>query len=95
MLRTFYKYTKNYKKEWLIGFICCVLEAVFEIMIPTYMSKIIDIGIGNRDMQYIIKIGIFILVLSIFSFVFGRGCSNNFSKFGNGFAAEIRDAEYL
>lgn len=95
MLRNFYRYTKNYKKEWFIGFICCVLEAVFEIMIPTYMSKIIDIGIGNRDIQYIIRIGGFILILSIFSFVFGRGCSNNFSKFGNGFAAEIRDAEYL
>lgn len=95
MLKRFFKYTKNYKKEWAIGFICCVLEAVFEIMIPTFMSKIIDIGIGNRDIQYIIKIGILILFLSIFSFIFGRGCSNNFSIFGNGFAAEIRDAEYI
>lgn len=95
MLRQFFKYTKNYKKEWCIGYICCVLESVFEIMIPTLMSKIIDIGVGNKDYQYIFKIGFIILLLSIFSFIFGRGCSNNFSKFGNGFAAEIRDAEYV
>lgn len=95
MLKQFFKYTKNYKKEWCIGYFCCVLEAVFEIMIPTLMSKIIDIGVGNKDYQYIFKIGFIILLLSIFSFIFGRGCSNNFSKFGNGFAAEIRDAEYV
>ena len=95
MLKQFFKYTKNYKKEWCIGYFCCVLEAVFEIMIPTLMSKIIDIGVGNKDYHYIFKIGLIILILSIFSFIFGRGCSNNFSKFGNGFAAEIRDAEYI
>lgn len=95
MLKQFFKYTKNYKKEWCIGYFCCVLEAVFEIMIPTLMSKIIDIGVGNKDYHYIFKIGFIILLLSIFSFIFGRGCSNNFSKFGNGFAAEIRDAEYV
>ena len=95
MLKQFFKYTKNYKKEWCIGYFCCVLEAVFEIMIPTLMSKIIDIGVGNKDYHYIFKIGFIILLLSIFSFIFGRGCSNNFSKFGNGFSAEIRDAEYV
>lgn len=94
MLKQFFKYTKNYKKEWCIGYFCCVLEALFEIMIPTLMSKIIDIGVGNKDYNYIIKIGFIILLLSIFSFIFGRGCSDNFSKFGNGFATEIRDAEY-
>ncbi len=94
MLGKFMKYTKKYRKEWSIGFFCCILEAIFEIMIPTFMSKIIDIGIGNQDFNYIIKIGCVILLLSILSFLFGRGCSNNFSKFGNGFAAEVREDVY-
>ena len=94
MLKNFFIYTKNYKKEWIIGFICCFFEAVFEISIPSIMSKIIDVGIANRDTQYILKIGLLILLLSVLSFAFGRGCSNNFSVFGNGFAAEIREAEY-
>ncbi len=94
MLKNFIKYTKNYRKEWIIGFICCVFEAVFEISIPSIMSKIIDVGIANRDVKYILKIGLLILLLSVLSFAFGRGCSNNFSVFGNGFAAEIREAEY-
>lgn len=94
MLKNFFIYTKNYKKEWIIGFICCFFEAVFEISIPSIMSKIIDVGIANKDTQYILKIGLLILLLSVLSFAFGRGCSNNFSVFGNGFAAEIREAEY-
>lgn len=94
MFKKFIKYTRNYKKEGITGLICCILEAVFEIMIPSFMAKIIDVGITNEDTSYILRIGFLILVLSILSFVFGRGCSNNFSTFGNGFTAEIRDAEY-
>ncbi|MFR3728456.1 ABC transporter ATP-binding protein [Lacrimispora sp.] len=94
MFRRFIKYTDKYKKEWSIGFFCCILEAVFEIMIPSLMSKIIDFGIVKQDFNYIMKIGGVILLLSILSFIFGRGCSSNFSKFGNGFSAEIRDDVY-
>ncbi|WP_143321279.1 ABC transporter ATP-binding protein [Clostridium sp. HBUAS56010] len=94
MFRKFVKYGGKYKKEWGIGFFCCILEAVFEIMIPTFMAKIIDYGIVKKDFGYILRIGGVILLLSILSFLFGRGCSNNFSKFGNGFAAEIRDKVY-
>ncbi len=94
MFRKFMKYTEKYKKEWSIGLFFCILEAIFEIMIPTFMSKIIDYGIVKQDFNYIIRIGGVILLLSILSFLFGRGCNNNFSKFGNGFAAEIRDDVY-
>ena len=49
------KYLKNYKKELVFGPFFKLLEAVFELIVPVVMAKIIDNGIGrihsDRRMQ--------------------------------------------
>ena len=47
-------YLKNYKKEVIIGPIFKLLEAIFELMVPLVMAKIIDIGVKNGDYNYVI-----------------------------------------
>lgn len=52
---------KNYKKQLIIGPIFKLLEAILELLIPTLMVYIIDVGITNQDTGYIIKMGLLML----------------------------------
>ncbi|MCR4944716.1 MAG: ABC transporter ATP-binding protein/permease [Clostridium sp.] len=50
-------YLKDFKKEVILGPIFKLLEAVFELIVPLVMAKIIDIGIGTSNSNYIFKMG--------------------------------------
>ena len=47
-------YLKNYKKQLILGPFFKLLEAIFELIVPVVMAKIIDNGIGNNDTGYIL-----------------------------------------
>ena len=49
------KYLKNYKKELVFGPFFKLLEAVFELIVPMVMAKMIDNGIGNNNENKIVK----------------------------------------
>ena len=56
-MRNLLRYLKDYKKESVLGPLFKLLEASFELFVPLVMAKIIDIGIRNQDVGYIIKWG--------------------------------------
>mgnify|MGYP000408726921 CR=1 FL=1 len=58
-------YLKGYKKESVIGPLFKLLEACFELIVPLVMAKIIDVGIENRDMLYILKMGGVLILLGV------------------------------
>ena len=53
-MKSLLKYLKNYKKESVLGPLFKLLEASFELLIPIVMARIIDIGIKNRDLNYVL-----------------------------------------
>lgn len=70
-MRNLLKYLKDYKKESILGPLFKLLEASFELFVPLVMAKIIDIGIKNQDIGYIIKMGGILILLGII----GLSCS--------------------
>ena len=50
-MRRLLKYLKNYKKELILGPFFKLLEAVFELIVPVVMAKIIDNGIGMDEYE--------------------------------------------
>ncbi|MBU7591125.1 ABC transporter ATP-binding protein [Metabacillus halosaccharovorans] len=64
-----FKYLKPYK--WLVLVVICLTltSTLFELYIPTLMANIIDIGIVNSDIPYILKTGIGMLILSLLAIV--------------------------
>ena len=63
-------YIKKYKvRAFLSPFFKCI-ETVTELFIPMIMAQIIDVGIKNHDTTFIIKNGIFILLLNILGVIF-------------------------
>ena len=58
-------YLKDYKKESTLAPLFKLLEAFFELMVPLVMANIIDYGISNRNMGYIGKMGLVLLLLGV------------------------------
>ncbi|MDE6733296.1 MAG: ABC transporter ATP-binding protein/permease [Oscillospiraceae bacterium] len=58
------RYLKEFKLNVTIGPLCKLTEAIFELIVPLVMAKIIDVGIKNGDNDYILKHGLILLLLA-------------------------------
>ncbi|MBQ7028472.1 MAG: ABC transporter ATP-binding protein [Ruminococcus sp.] len=87
-------YLKNYKKELILGPFFKLLEAVFELIVPLVMAKIIDNGIGNNDSGYILRMSGLIVILGICGLGFALTCQYLAAKCAYGFGTELRTALY-
>ena len=67
------KYIKEYKKETILTPIFVVLEVIMEVIIPLLMAKIIDVGIQNGDVGYILEMGVLLIIAAILSLTFAKG----------------------
>lgn len=57
------RYLKNYKVESVLGPLFKMLEALFELFIPLVVADIIDVGIQNGDVPYILRrVGLMVLL---------------------------------
>ena len=73
------KLLKNLKGKMILFAILAplfmILEVSMDIIQPTLMANIIDVGIVNKDVDYIIKIGIYMLITAVLGFLGGALCS--------------------
>ena len=95
MIKKLYPYMKKYKKYLFLGVSCAVLEVVFELLIPLVMAKIVDVGISLGDTGYTIKMGLLMVCMAMISLSFGLALSKFAAIAGQGFGAELREAEYI
>ena len=80
----------EYKKHTILTPILVIFEVILEILIPFLMSKIIDIGVKNSDVNYIIKIGSLMIVMALFSLLFGALSGKYASIASVGFSKNLR-----
>ncbi|SMQ58747.1 ATP-binding cassette, subfamily B [Bacillus sp. OV166] len=58
------KYIKKYWKSFSIAVLFLTIEAISDLMQPTIMAKIIDEGVANKDIGYVLKMGGFMLLIT-------------------------------
>lgn len=83
-------YLKNYKKESIVGPLFKLLEACFELVVPIIMARIIDVGIQNRDMGYVLRMGGVLILLGILGLACSLTAQYYAAKAGVGFGTELR-----
>lgn len=93
-MKNLLKYLKNYKKELVFGPFFKLLEAVFELIVPLVMAKIIDNGIANNDTAYVLKMSGVLVILGICGLGFALTCQFLAAKCAYGFGTELRSALY-
>ena len=64
---------REYKKQSVLAPVLVILEVLMEVLIPLEMAKIIDVGIANGDMSYIIQRGVILVAMAMLSLFFGKG----------------------
>ncbi len=93
-MKNLLKYLKNYKKELVFGPFFKLLEAIFELIVPMVMAKIIDNGIGNNDSGYIYRMSGLIVLLGVCGLCFALTCQYLAARCAYGFGTELREALY-
>ena len=71
MNKTILSCVREFKKQSFLAPFFITLEVIMEILIPYVMANIIDIGIKNSNMEYVVKTGLILLVMAMMSLFFG------------------------
>ncbi len=85
-------YLKDYKKESILAPLFKLLEAYFELLVPLVMANIIDYGISNRNMGYIGKMGLLLLILGVVGLASSITAQFFAAKAAVGFSTQLRQA---
>ena len=93
-LKYLLRYLGPYRKDMHIGALLIVVETGFELVIPLLMADLIDIGVSNRDMTYILHKGIQMGICALLSLVTGLLYARFAARAAYGWGAGIREAEY-
>ncbi|WHX79379.1 ABC transporter ATP-binding protein [Priestia flexa] len=83
-------YIKKYYKPFSIALLFLMLEAICDLMQPTIMAKIIDVGIANRDLDYVLRMGAVMLGVTLLGGVAASTRSILASITSQNFGAELR-----
>ncbi len=84
------KYLNGYHLESVLGPLFKMLEASFELFVPLVMAQMIDVGIRNQDMPYILKMGGLLVLLGIVGLASSLTAQYFAAKASVGFATALR-----
>ena len=81
---------KRYAVYTALSPVSMIGEVLLETYIPLVMAKIIDVGIANRDLPYVLRTGIFMVCCALFSLLCGALCARFAACASQGFSHNLR-----
>lgn len=85
---------KKYIVNTVLSPIAMIGEVVLEVFIPMVMAKIIDVGIANFDLPYVVKFGLIMVLMAIISLCCGVLGTVFSTRAAQGFASNLRERLY-
>ncbi len=82
---------KGYYKGLILGPIFKLTEAVFELFVPLIMAGIIDVGVKNGDVSYVLQHGALLVLLGLMGLGAALTCQYFAAQVGYGFGRNLRD----
>ncbi|MEG0839475.1 MAG: ABC transporter ATP-binding protein [Hydrogenoanaerobacterium sp.] len=89
-MRKLSRFLKGFRKQLILGPAFKMIEAVFELIVPLVMAKMIDIGIANGDKPYIFKMTGLMLFLGLVGLGCSLTCQFFASRASQGFGTVVR-----
>ena len=93
-MKMLWVYLKKYKWYVIIGPFFKLLESLLELCNPLIVAEIIDVGVKNSDINYIIRYGLLILILNVVGYGFSLICQKCSSLASTGVSTSIRKDVY-
>ena len=90
MIKRLSQCIREYKLASVLTPLLVSLEVVMEVLIPFLMGKLIDDGINKADTSFVVKVGVLLVVLCVFSLFFGAAAGVTAAKASAGFAKNLR-----
>ncbi len=87
-------YLKNYWKESITGPLFKLLEAVFELIVPVIVARMIDIGITEKNTMFVWKTCAILVIFGILGLVCSISAQYFAAKAATGFGRELRTAMF-
>ena len=87
-------YLGPYRRDMAIGGFLLLVEACFELVIPVLMADLIDVGVANRDLNYILGKGVQMGVCALLSLATGLLYARFAARAAYGWGARIREAQF-
>ncbi|MBU3214650.1 ABC transporter ATP-binding protein/permease [Clostridium estertheticum] len=94
MIKRLAKCVGEYKKDTILAPVFVTFEVIMEVIIPFLMAQIIDNGISKGNLGYISKMGIVLVLCTIFSLFFGMQSGRYAAKASAGYAKNVRREMY-
>ena len=85
---------REYKKDSILAPIYVSLEVLLEVVIPILMASLIDYGIDAGNLNYVIKMGVMLLVFAAISLLTGALAGRSAAIASSGFAKNLRKDMY-
>lgn len=95
MLKKLTPFIQKYKRDTILAPLTVIVEVLLEITIPVLMSRIVDVGIPNKDIAYVVKVGTLMVVIAICSLVCGALSGAFAARASAGFSSELRKALFF
>ena len=94
MLKKLAPYIGEFKKETILSPVCIAIEVIMEVILPMLMAMVIDNGVNVGDMNYVLKMGFFMLVVAFISLTGGALCGKYAAIASTGFSRNLRKAMF-
>ena len=86
------RFLKPFRKEVILGPIFKLIEAIFELIVPLVMAKVIDVGVATGDGGYVLRMGGLMLLLGLIGLACALTCQFFAAKASQGFGTRVRNA---
>ena len=89
MIKKLAVYAREFKKEALLSPVCIAIESIMEVLLPMLMASVIDNGVNQGNMSYVLKMGGLMLVIAFISLTAGGLCGKYAAIASSGFARNL------
>lgn len=90
MIKKLLRSVREYKTASLLTPIFVTLEVIMEVLIPFFMSRIIDMGLEQNNLSYTVRLGVILIIAAIASLCFGALSGKYAATASAGFAKNLR-----
>ncbi|MCM1154073.1 MAG: ABC transporter ATP-binding protein/permease [Roseburia sp.] len=85
-------FLKDYKKETVLAPLFKMLEAGFELFVPLVMAAVIDTGIAQGDIPYVLRMGLILILLGLIGLTCSITAQYFAAKAAVGFSTQLKHA---
>ena len=93
-LKRIFSHLGPFRREFILSILFIIAETGFELVIPLIMADIIDVGVANRNIHYILIKGMQMGICAVLSLITGLFYAKFAAKAALGFSAFVREQEF-